>query len=361
MQGGPSGNGNAASIGNNSGSGGQSLTVGSGGIQIIGGAGGGASIDQNSSVDTQTIVVTDGNISLIGGESGTNNRAQIYSNGAQNVSASGLTLTGGSGGTYNSVGIGSSGDQQISTNMPAGITIQGGAGTSYGNNAAISHGGSGNQTININGGGSVTLTAGSGTGATDTPSLVPAVCASDPNCFSIPVADDVAGIYSGVGNQSLTFQTPGGVLSLTGGSGGNENKVYIANGGTGTQSITGFPTITLTGGASGGSNYLSTDGIRYLLNNASLFSPNGAADDTGEFIDPEWHVRRGRSLQRKRMLRSTVTGQNITVTNAITLNSGTSAVAYTLHLEPGESVHHRWLHCLECGRRRHEQQRANLR
>ena len=273
--------------------------------------------------------MTGGNVSLIGGESGTNNWASIYSNGAQNLSAPGLTLTGGTGGTFNWAAIGSSGDQHISTRTSTGITIEGGGGTSYGNYASIGHGGNGNQTININGGGSITLVGGSGTGATsNNPNLVVPVCASDPNCFSVPVADDAAGISSSVGNQSIAFQTAGGVLSLSAGSGGNENKVYVVNSGTGTESITGFPTITLTGGASGGSNYLSTNSIHYLLNNASLFSPNGP-----QMIQANSLTLNGMAAVAAPATQTDVAvygkGQNITVTDAITLNSGTSAVAYT--------------------------------
>ena len=90
LQGGASGDNNYANISTNNGAGGQSIAVGSGGIQIIGGTGGSnntAQIIQSDPSGTQTIAVTGGNVSVLGGAAG--NGANIWNNGT----AQSMTLT----------------------------------------------------------------------------------------------------------------------------------------------------------------------------------------------------------------------------------------------------------------------------
>ena len=60
----------------------------------------------------------------------------------------------------------------------------------------------------------------------------------------------------------------------------------MSNGGTGTQTVSGAGPldIALTGGSSGGSDFTSTDGVHYLRNNASIFSPYGAQNISGSSL-----------------------------------------------------------------------------
>jgi filamentous hemagglutinin family protein len=243
---------------------------------------------------------------------------------------------------YGGAGIYADGNQYIETGS---LTLHGGIGTGYASPAEIVHGGdptsTGNQTIVMTGAGaSATLYGGSGSGTTtNNANLVPSVCAADATCYGQSVTGDWAGIHSGTGNQSLTFQAAGGTLSIIGGSGGNRNSAWISNGGTGTQqTIAGFPDITLTGGASGGNNYLSTDGFHYLRNNASIFSPSGAQTIEANSLTLNG-ISAGAAAATISSAAVTGNGQNITVSNAIALNSGTSTAAATaIQSAGGQSI-----------------------
>jgi hypothetical protein len=221
------------------------------------------------------LVKAGGVLSLLGSTTGSFS-ANLNSNaGSQTIDAGSILLTGGSGGNWSYAQINANGDQQITTTA-GGISLTGGSGTFYGNFAQIVHGAtSGNQTINVFGG-TVALTGGSASGTSLDINLRPAVCAADPGCASQSVTGAWAGITNRVGSQTLAFQNAGGVLNLTGGSNGIRNAAWISQGGTGAQTISGAPMVTLAGGASGGSNYQSTDGFHYLRNNATIFSPLGA-------------------------------------------------------------------------------------
>ncbi|MDP2810710.1 MAG: filamentous hemagglutinin N-terminal domain-containing protein, partial [Rhodocyclaceae bacterium] len=221
------------------------------------------------------LVKAGGVLSLLGSNSG-GFSANLNSNaGTQTIDAGSISLTGGSGGNWSYAQINANGDQQINTTA-GGISLTGGSGAYYGNFAQIVHGATGgNQTISVFGG-TVALTGGSASGTTLDINLRPTVCAADPACASQLVTGAWAGITNRVGTQTLAFQNSGGVLNITGGSNGIRNAAWISQGASAAQTISGAPAVTLAGGASGGSNYKSTDGFHYLRNNASIFSPLGA-------------------------------------------------------------------------------------
>ncbi|MEK7754535.1 MAG: hypothetical protein AAB654_21600, partial [Acidobacteriota bacterium] len=276
---------------------------------------------------------------------GTGSPAQgtnIQSFGNQSITGvTSISITGAAT-AYGGAGIYADGDQYIETHS---LTLHGGIGTGFASPAEIGHGGdptsTGSQRIVMTGAGaSATLYGGGGSGTTtNNANLVPSVCAADATCYGQSVTGDWAGIHSGTGNQSLTFQAAGGILSIIGGSGGNRNSAWISNGGTGTQqTIAGFPDITLTGGASGGNNYTSTDGFHYLRNNASIFSPSGAQTIEANSLTLNG-ISTGAAAATISSAAVTGNGQNITVSNAIALNSGTSTAAATaIQSAGGQSI-----------------------
>jgi len=243
----------------------QSITVdGGGNITLNGGAGSGnsniASIDAYGTAQTITFDAG-GNLALTGGTVGTNNFAMIRANNAtpgaqtQTISgATGMSLTGGaSGGGIDGTNIGlgnfaqirnSNGSQSISAD---GITLTGGGGAATNNFAMIIQGtapaGSPgtSQTITINNGGVLELQGGSSAltnviGGT-----------SNPNNF---FRGSFALLESNGDSQSIAF-SGGGAINLTGGTVGSNNVAEIFSR-FGVQTISGAPSISLTGGASGG-------------------------------------------------------------------------------------------------------------
>jgi hypothetical protein len=107
----------------------------------------------------------------------------------------------------------------------------------------------------------------------DASGLVNNVCDADPACLAQGVSGNYAGIKNNGGTSSIDMNA--GDIVLTGGSGGVKNQAYISNDSTGLQEILNAGAITMTGGLSGGNSYVSTDGYRYLLNNASIGSHYG--------------------------------------------------------------------------------------
>ena len=210
----------------------QSVTAGmpgqAGGITLIGGQvdGRNSSIFTSSSGTSQN-VSTSGTISATGGTSagpeGADAGIRHNGSGTQVINAQGIVLQGGSAGVDNNGFMRSQiGGQQITVDA-GGISLTGGGGS---NLAHITQAGpSATQTITVNNGGAIALQGGSGTGA-----------------FARIRNDGVA--------QAINF-TAGGNLTLTGGTGVSDNFAQL-RALTGTQTITGSPTITLTGGASGG-------------------------------------------------------------------------------------------------------------
>jgi filamentous hemagglutinin family protein len=202
----------------------------------------------------------------------------VWSDAEQTVTAHTVWLQGGATGHDSSASLTAYGNQTINIAGTAGFLALNGGGSaaSYNNQARIQHGvstyggnvyyGAGVQTINLGGGGNVILTAGSGTGN---------LGYYDPDCFAVlgnacRGSSNGASIDNGIGDQTLNF-TPGGSLIVTGGAGGTQNWAGVNNKG-GAQAIYGSPTITLTGGSSGGSALAYGGDVFELSNDAGIFT-----------------------------------------------------------------------------------------
>jgi filamentous hemagglutinin family protein len=211
-----------------------------GGLKLQGGTGTNISASVQSVGGNQTIAAN--TINLLAGSIGNGNFAQILNNGGnQNITASsGISLTaGGSGGVLNAgnyAQIRGFASQNITVGS-AGLTLtagSGGAGNTDNGAFVIQSGLAGtSQTIAVNGGGSIVMTGGSsgltGVGATH---------------------GSRALIQADGDSQQINFNA-GGAMNLTGGTAGSRAYALIQST-TGSQTVTGSPTMTLTGGASGG-------------------------------------------------------------------------------------------------------------
>lgn len=227
----------------------QTITVGGGGdITLQGGSSAGISVGVDNGAlayisnlgDSQLIEFRGAGsiISLTGGTVGSNNDARILAaNGNQTIrgtsaaNAPAIVLLGGSSGGA----VGEGNRAQITANSAAqaitarGIQVQGGAGGTE-NFARIRQGDTTTglasaQAITVTGGGAVTLQGGTGT-------------------------TNLADIRAYGPTQTVDFSASG-TLDITGGTGASLNfaRIEAVNG---NQSITGSPTITITGGAGGG-------------------------------------------------------------------------------------------------------------
>ncbi|MCX7142490.1 MAG: filamentous hemagglutinin N-terminal domain-containing protein [Proteobacteria bacterium] len=238
-----------------------------------------------------------------GGASGFGNEAFIGASPGpglsayQDITAGSIALIAGGNGAANSVGngavINASGGQSI-TVTGSGITLVGGGGTTgYNNSANINQGGpTGSQTITLTGSNAtISLTGGSGAGLTAGPR--PGACNNGAGVLTfcdalMQVSNNHAQIKNNFGNQTIDFQL-GGSLNVTGGSNGNWNFAEINNSAiAGQQKISSsngsayYPSITLTGGASGGGiatayggSGLAIDAFGapvYLRNSATIYS-----------------------------------------------------------------------------------------
>lgn len=216
--------------------------AGASNITVTGGASGGTATDGNtgfinSGTGPQTISA--GTIALQGGGGGTLNLARILSGNTQSLTANSISLTGGAAGgglgTGNSAAVVTSGNQNISVGG-GGLTLTGGGGTLTDNMAQVYQSGTTgtSQTITISGGGTLAMTGGS--------SAQTNVGGSGHGSRALLEAD---------GDSQLIQFNSGGAIQLTGGTVGSRAfaEIYAK---TGTQTISGAPAITLTGGASGG-------------------------------------------------------------------------------------------------------------
>ena len=256
----------------------QAVSVGTGGITLLGGSGiftdNDASISQSSTTGTQNITVGGGGgITMVGGSStattvgaGHGSRALIEALGTsqqiQFTSGGALAMTGGTAGQRNFASIQAENGTQIIAGSPTILMTGGAAGgvSGEGNGAyinsvsgsqnitassltllgglagtenlaqirqgAVASGLSSSQAITVTGSGSSSLRGGSGTA-------------------------NLARIQSFGSSQALAFN--GGNLLLQGGTGLSNNfaRIHAVNG---TQSITGSPNITVLGGATGGAD-----------------------------------------------------------------------------------------------------------
>jgi trimeric autotransporter adhesin len=235
----------------------QTINFTSGGaINITGGTLGTGNVAQIfTSSGTQTITGSP-SITLTGGASGgTDGRGNFAlieaSVGSQAITASGIVLQGGAAGTDNFAQIRGGAGQSIAVGS-GGLSLTGGGGgpTNNDNFASVYQSGLGgtSQTITVGGGGSIVLHGGS--------SSATGVGSSNGSFAFIRGDGD---------SQTISFAA-GGAIGITGGTVGSSNNagIYAPNG---TQTITGAPVITLTGGASGG-----VDGEG---NSAGIFADTG--------------------------------------------------------------------------------------
>lgn len=186
-----------------------------------------------------------GNVVLTGGSVGTNKSASMTSTtGNQTISANGMTLKGGAAGGGLGVGNGASiyskGDQIITVDIGGLNLIAGGGGsTETDNEASVIQGGNAGanpgttQKITVKGGGSIVMQGGS-SGLTN-------VGLSHGSRAQIEAQG---------ASQTIDFPA-GGAITMTGGSAGSRSRALILSG-TGAQTISGAPVITLTGGSGGG-------------------------------------------------------------------------------------------------------------
>ncbi|MGZ8201904.1 MAG: beta strand repeat-containing protein [Burkholderiales bacterium] len=240
-----------------------------GGVTLVGGVAEGtsASIRTIGPLGSQN-VSTSGTISAVGGSAigsegpSASADAGIRHEGAgpQVISAESIVLRGGTGGGTDNDGFIASieGAQFINAGV-GGITLVGGSGGD-GNDAHITQFGIASpQTITVATGGSIVLQGGSSPGF----GKRAAITAFGPSQL-IEFVDpgsgqaSAAGVSTPSGDASLAaasatrsrVSAPGGGIVVIGGSVGAANEATIVS--DGTQTITGSPDLTLTGGASGG-------------------------------------------------------------------------------------------------------------
>lgn len=243
-------------------------------------------------------VQTTGNMSVTGRDirlqASSSNTALLSAQGDQTITASGeLRLTGATSGQQKSAEVRASGNQSVSANI---ITLQGGGQASgdVDNSATIRHNdcsssstsgcmtptGSGNQSIYLTGShAQLIIVGGAGDGRGVTYSNLSCVTAGLGDiCYG---SGNVAGIDNSIGNQTITFNNGGGLISIRGGSNGTGNDAHIfnnqwsttnANPGPlpGEQKIIGVPNIALTGGTSGGRSIYASNAFESLENSAAI-------------------------------------------------------------------------------------------
>lgn len=228
-------------------------------ISLTGGASGGINGEGNTARIISDIgqSITANTITIKGGAGGSENFAGLgmaNTAGTQLIQAAGITLEGGArsapgavaGGldVGNAAEIVSNGNQQIGVGA-GGLSIFGGGGTLTDNRATVFQGNSSGtavpgtfQSIEVSGGGAITLVGGS--------SALSGVQASTPP----PHHGSFASIRGDGDSQSISFAA-GGSINLTGGTVGSNNYA-IVRAAYGSQTITGAPNISLSGGANGG-------------------------------------------------------------------------------------------------------------
>ncbi len=197
---------------------------------------------------------------LRGGASGSGRSALISSAGAQGITTTqGIALeagvSGGGLGAGNSAFIMSDSNQSISAGS-SGITLTGGGGSGADtdNFAFIYHTGTvlgSTQTLTLGGGGTLSLTGGS--------SALSSV-GSTHGSFAMVQGDGIA--------QNISF-TNGGGIALTGGTAGSRARAMVYAGGSASQTITGGPTVVLTGGS-------GNNGVTGEDNHAEIGTLNGS-------------------------------------------------------------------------------------
>ncbi len=265
----------------------QQIDFSSGGaIDLTGGTVGSRNFAQIYSANGSQSITGAPAISLTGGASGgiagEGNYAEISSFGAQSVSAAGVSLKGGSGGISNYANLFAGASQVLAVTGTGALTLLGGSGGGAEGTDAVNSAGNfaqlranGNQDISVGAGG-ISVTGGSGSGADNFAQIrqgvVSLASAATPgtrqtitvnnggrialqggSTTTLPTAagNGSYGRIRGEGDAQTINFTGGGSISVTGGTQGARNFAEI-RAGSGTQTISGSPSIVLTGGASGG-------------------------------------------------------------------------------------------------------------
>lgn len=241
----------------------QDITI-SGNAVLTGGSGAGyhnRALIYTEASNAQTISVG-GDLTLDAGDTaaGHKNDAGIWAYGGTQTLTVGGTLAayGGTAGYDNAAFVGVDTAATTNQTINAGsIYLMAGGGTGpnagYNNSAKIYYSGTAAQNVNLTGtAATVVMIAGTGNGVyggapdscLDVGGNTLAACAN-------LSASNMASISARGANQTLDFVYGGGSLSLQGGSVGNNNQALVYLAGTGLQTISGAPDITLTAGSGG--------------------------------------------------------------------------------------------------------------
>ena len=255
-------------------------------LQLTGGSNGSknfASIKATNGAQTvsgaSAITLTGG---TNGGFAGEGNRAVIAADaGAQMITGSSIALQGGAAGTENRAGIAASLGSQTLNIGSGGLSLTGGGGsvTDRKNYASVFQGGPAGktQTITVSGGGDITVQGGSSAGTN---------VGTDNGSFAFITSDG--------DSQTVQFSAPGSVISVTGGSVGSFNFAGFSAR-NGNQTLRGTapannPSISLTGGASGGvaaednGAYLVATGTQTIMAGATALQGGNGGIGNGAFI-----------------------------------------------------------------------------
>jgi hypothetical protein len=259
LQAGSSGTSNSASI---DGEGGQVISVGAGGISIIGGAGGqqnDATISQGGTASSQTISVNGGSISIQAG-AGTGNIAGISQEGTGGgpvITTNNLSIAGGSG--SDAVAFVTTMGPSIGVTYGGVVQVSGGSGV-----GAIGLLGSRNTDV------SVTLTGAAGSGAVTLIGGTGGI-----GSLGYPAH---ALIGSVDGNANVTINSQGGISLNRGGGGAGLGDALIG-------SVTAGGTVVLKAGLGGAGNLALNDGIVLTDGNLTLQAAAGQiTQSTGSLL-----------------------------------------------------------------------------
>lgn len=195
-------------------------------MQVIGGGGTNTSTSVTTGSGVQVVFAD--SLSIQGGSTGSGNFALLNGGGGQTIDTpGGINLYGGASG--GGVGVGNyallrsqSGAQAITT---SGLGLSAGTAGTENLTQVRQTSATGTQSITVTGGGSIVLQGGNGT-------------------------TNYSRIINDGSSQSINF-IAGGTLDLLGGSGASDDFAQI-RAVTGTQTVSGSPTISLTGGPAGG-------------------------------------------------------------------------------------------------------------
>jgi filamentous hemagglutinin family protein len=303
------------------------LALNGGNVQVNSVVSSGGAMSVNASGSLQVLADTAG--------------ASLNALGNQTITADSLLLRGGGSGSARSALVSSSGAQTITTTQ--GIALQGGAaggGLGVGNFSRIKS--DGNQSITAGSGG-IVLTGGGGTGSVETDNFAliyhSGITAGSTQSLTLgnggtlrltggssarsPVGSGHGSfaLVQGDGNaQNISF-TNGGGIALTGGTAGSRARAMVYAGGSASQTITGGPTVVLTGGS-------GNNGVTGEDNHAEIGTLNGSQSLTVASIALSGGV--GGNMNRAAIYQGGATGTqtvNVSAGGSIQLQGGTGTAS----------------------------------